>query len=83
MSRRNICNVCTSLSLHKNYKLEAKLKHQKETCRKWKQGEVTWEENRDIVLSIWGRSYARQSLSGIESGRGYQRQQEGFLYVDR
>lgn len=34
-------------------------------------------------LSIWGRSYERQSLSGIESSRGYQRQQEGLLYVDR
>jgi len=44
-SRKSGQNACRPAWMNKE--LLAKFEHKKEACRRWKQGQIMWEENRD------------------------------------
>jgi len=59
-----------------------KAQHKKEVYRRWKWGQVTWEEYRDTIQAYTdGVRKAKVQLElKLESlAKGYQRQQHGLL----
>jgi len=62
-----------------NKKLLDKLKHKKEAYRGWKQGQVAWEEYREIVQAAREQVRKAKTLTEVKSGQGHQGQQEKLL----
>jgi len=61
-----------------NKEILDKVKHKKEAYRGWKQGQVAWEENREIVQAARAQVRKAKALTGLSLSRDIKGNMKSF-----